>query len=457
MGGAGVAAGNDSALPYLNPAGLAGVPSDIFGISASLFAYQRRSLDVVFYPNGFPDSFGPVRVEQEEIASTRTFELPGSVMYFKRLTPEGAKIQALGGVALAIPEVQRFTLKANLDARLTSVDGRLLEDVAISREYTAYYVGPSYAMSIDSRVRLGASLFARYSYSSELDSSSRFLTLGNNAATSDNTQSYARKREALALAPILGAQFNVWESLWLGVSVAVPTVGLWGQVNGGTTVSDATTDPNDFTRATLFKRDTYFQADEFRDDRPLQMRLGVAWDDRDATSFALDGAFRLARKDAIFTSGTNRSVQFETGDIVRDLSQKIEGGREVAQGVEVHGGVETALSGLLSLRAGAFYIDPLFLAEEQGQYEVWEREMGGSFGLGVRAGSFDTTIGLSWTHTSGDFATIDPLSGAVETEPTASDTLFLVISGSVTAEEAKATMDNALPVNTPGLGVGGKQ
>src|SRR5690606_12483041 len=84
MGGAGVAAGNDSALPYLNPAGLAGVPNDIFGISASLFAYQRRSLDAVFYPNGFPYSFGPVRVEHEEIASTRTFELPGSVMYFKR-------------------------------------------------------------------------------------------------------------------------------------------------------------------------------------------------------------------------------------------------------------------------------------------------------------------------------------------------------------------------------------
>ena len=32
MGGAGTAAGNDSAMPYLNPAGLAGVPGDIFAV-----------------------------------------------------------------------------------------------------------------------------------------------------------------------------------------------------------------------------------------------------------------------------------------------------------------------------------------------------------------------------------------------------------------------------------------
>ena len=50
MGGAGVAAGNDSAMPYLNPAGLAGVPGDILGVSATVYGWGETRYDKAFLP-----------------------------------------------------------------------------------------------------------------------------------------------------------------------------------------------------------------------------------------------------------------------------------------------------------------------------------------------------------------------------------------------------------------------
>src|SRR5690349_13363867 len=52
MGGAATAAGNDSAMPYLNPAGLAGVPGDIFAVSATVYSYTHRSFKNFFLPQG---------------------------------------------------------------------------------------------------------------------------------------------------------------------------------------------------------------------------------------------------------------------------------------------------------------------------------------------------------------------------------------------------------------------
>src|SRR5688572_30586020 len=80
MGGAATAAGNDSAMPYLNPAGLAGVPGDIFAVSATVYSYTRRSVQNLFYPSGTHPSFG-FELERERFATSSVGELPSSVMY----------------------------------------------------------------------------------------------------------------------------------------------------------------------------------------------------------------------------------------------------------------------------------------------------------------------------------------------------------------------------------------
>ncbi|MGE3671503.1 MAG: hypothetical protein AB7K71_17675 [Polyangiaceae bacterium] len=107
---------------------------------------------------------------------------------------------------------------------------------------------------------------------------------------------------------------------------------------------------------------------------------------------------------------------------------------------------------MFALRAGGFYIDPL-PADEPVQWQTWEREVGGSLGLGITAGSFDSTLGLSFTHTSGDFYALDEASGGLVSTETSSNTLFVVLSGSVTAEEAKKTIEDSVPVQlTPEVG-----
>jgi hypothetical protein len=42
MGGAGMAFGRDSAMPYLNPAGLARIPHHTFSLSANLYTQEAR-------------------------------------------------------------------------------------------------------------------------------------------------------------------------------------------------------------------------------------------------------------------------------------------------------------------------------------------------------------------------------------------------------------------------------
>ena len=92
MGGAGVAAGNDSAMPYLNPAGLAGVPGSIFGVSATVYAYQRLDVERYFFPAPMDASlgYGEISVGRDTVASSTFMDLPSSVMYFeKRRSAEG--------------------------------------------------------------------------------------------------------------------------------------------------------------------------------------------------------------------------------------------------------------------------------------------------------------------------------------------------------------------------------
>src|SRR5688572_32671872 len=82
MGGAATAAGNDSAMPYLNPAGLGGVPGDVFALSATVYGYTHRSFDGFFVPQS-PDPNGPLGelvVERQSFSTHSVGELPSSIM-----------------------------------------------------------------------------------------------------------------------------------------------------------------------------------------------------------------------------------------------------------------------------------------------------------------------------------------------------------------------------------------
>src|SRR5215510_11457832 len=58
MGGAGVAAGHDHAMPFLNPAGIAGTPTDVLSISATVYGYAAAPVPDYYVPNRFDPSYG---------------------------------------------------------------------------------------------------------------------------------------------------------------------------------------------------------------------------------------------------------------------------------------------------------------------------------------------------------------------------------------------------------------
>ncbi|MBN2715794.1 MAG: hypothetical protein JXX14_08060, partial [Deltaproteobacteria bacterium] len=54
MGGAGTAAGKDSAMPLINPAGFSQVPHHTLSLSASLYRFEQITVDDFFY-HGYLD------------------------------------------------------------------------------------------------------------------------------------------------------------------------------------------------------------------------------------------------------------------------------------------------------------------------------------------------------------------------------------------------------------------
>jgi hypothetical protein len=120
--------------------------------------------------------------------------------------------------------------------------------------------------------------------------------------------------------------------------------------------------------------------------------------------------------------------------------------------------VEVALSAVFALRAGAFTAlsnRPEYPARPVARdlYQFRFDRYGGTLGLGITLGSFDTTIGAVYTRATGQFVTLDnvPTSAGGAGGPFAvgasSDTLFLVLSGAVTLEEARDTIRKTLPAD----------
>ncbi len=77
--------------------------------------------------------------------------------------------------------------------------------------------------------------------------------------------------------------------------------------------------------------------------------------------------------------------------------------------------------------------------------------VGGTLGVGLRIGSFDTTLGGVYSHGSGSVVSQDISQPSVRLVFTqaSSDTFMAVLSGAVTVDEARRTIEKTLPVNIP--------
>jgi len=228
MGGVRTAAGNDSAMPYVNPAGLAGVPGDIFAVSANVYGYSRRSVPHVLFPNGQQAILGPWREEESELKGNSVTDMPSSIMYFQHVGAPGAGLYQVFGMSLVIPNSVSTELFGKATVSIRDINARDQQSISLVRQTVDYYVGPSYAIAIDSSVRFGASVYALYNREVSTLSFERSFAILGGVNSASNRMSASYTQNSIGVVPVVGLQVQPVDRFWVGAAMAAPSVHLRG-------------------------------------------------------------------------------------------------------------------------------------------------------------------------------------------------------------------------------------
>jgi hypothetical protein len=469
MGGAGTAAGNDSAMPYLNPAGMAGLPRDVFAVSASVYGWSRRSIPKLQHPRGFVSAWGDATTIYENSEAKGIFELPSAVMYFHPIGDNTAEGRHLIGASLIVPNSSKTDLVGSYGVKFPSSNVSASEQLAVSQRRTEYYTGPTYALAIGDSVRLGLSAFFVYTQVFRVNQIKFDHALGGGAYPSSIGSESSTASNSLDFVPVFGAQVQFVEHFWGGLGVAAPSFHLQGNTAGSYYDSNTLFLPTGAASADSMTTSTTGQ---YTDNKPLRLNAGVAYENRKGFSVALDGTIFIERSPGQVRKGTRQVTHSQTGQLTRQYAEDFEEENDVVQGVNVAAGAEYAFTPVLAVRVGGFTDAPstkaFDAAEFRRAYTYREDRWGATLGLGLTFGSFDSTIGMVYTHGSGKFLTVDyasdaslqgmaagDLSAPLVPVPTSYDSLLFVWSGAVSTEEAKATIQTHSPVrvdvNAPGI------
>jgi hypothetical protein len=451
MGGAATAAGNDSAMPYLNPAGLAGVPGDIFAISATVYGYTHRSIEDYFYPNGTNPLFG-YEPERESFSMSSINELPSSVMYFRHFGKPSAPVHHHVGISLVIPAARRIDIVASAAGSLTAVAGEAIETSSLTFDSNRYYIGPSYAVGFGDSFRVGLSGYMIYGRAVYTDATADSITMLGGSTTVTYNDQRSQIIESLSVVPIIGIQARLVSHLHAGVGFAPPSLPVTGRLRMNSSSSSVGVDPasgSPQSSASISAADVNNERNE-----PLRLNFGLAWEDRKRFSLAADVIYFaprvVARVDGVQANEDRRSGEL-TRRYATDVSYELKGESVVDFSI----GGEVALGKLFALRAGVF--SDLSAAPKIGSSLDEARRFridryGTSLGLGLTAGSFDTTVGVVLVRGEGQFGAPDTwVAGEVVPVKTTESTAMLVLSGAVTEEEAKKKIQDTLPIPVPML------
>ena len=453
MGGAGTAAGNDSAMPYLNPAGMAGVPGGVFAVSASVYSATQRSIPQYFAPTGFPPGLGPAVVQTDNVSSSNIANLPSSVMYFKNLSPPDAPWRQVLGMSLVIPQMPTLQIQASLRASFPQGPATIALDDTVTTTSTTYYVGPTYAASYGDSLRVGASAHLAYQRVFNSTSSTLNASLMRGTSTFQGLLTDGLSGHSIAFAPTVGAQVRVGPRMWVGAAFQPPGLPITGSFNSSQTNNTVATADNG---APANVGEQGASTGVFHYAPPMHVNAGIAYDNREGFSVAVDAHYYFARPDAFHQAGLLHDQVSKSGEIARDSITAFVSNSGTNAVFDVSVGAEYALNSVLAARIGAFTDMAAAPSVDQPQLSdaltLREDHYGVTAGLGITLGPFDTTTGIVYVRGVGKFVTTD-ISTTGNSEVAAidetSNTVVFVLSGAVTVEEAKATIEKTSPIKIP--------
>jgi long-subunit fatty acid transport protein len=437
MGGVGVAAGTDAAMPLLNPAGVAGTPTDMLSVSADVYSYTSIKIPRYFRPNGVDaGKFGNVTgVSDEDYSVSELDSTPSGVAYFARLgPPEDPGLHVLG-VSFTVQSYLLYTETGSFGA--TTSNGNLREDVVVAQQFTEYLVGPTYAVKVADGVRLGLSVLATYGHATSDHHDNVVFTQVTNGVASPNSENTRTRLDAssFGVTAIAGVQARVAPNTWIGgafESLGIPIYGNGDLLQN----SDLTAvDPKAGQQAA--HQNTHITFKDFQIRRPFRASLGAAYEVPKSWAIGADVHAWLPQKRLIHSAYSGDALAFQTGQ--PPATAHVDNDISVDSQLTFNGsiGVEYFFTDKLAVRGGVasdkdITTDTARDGSKNSRLDwyVW------TLGLGSYEGIFETTYGAAFRYGVGTRYVPDHFNTA---NPVGVDFtgwgLMLVLSGSVKLEK----------------------
>jgi hypothetical protein len=442
MGGAGVASGSDAAMPFLNPAGVAGTPHDVLSVSANVYSGLGATVDGYYAPGGLDERYGDATIDEDALDQKHLVVMPSAVTYFKRFGADDDPYRHVLALSLMAPSFNQYDVDGRFRAAGTS--HRLTADTLGQDRFRQLFGGATYALSAGSRrFRFGASLFATYAdlladvhqltLTGERDAAADTITTSNDRNIVDVT--------SFGLTATVGAQARLFDALWLGVAAESVGIPVWGTGRTQRARDEASFDSST-GQSSLRRLDSQGDLDDVGISRPFRFSVGLAYDRPEAFALAADLHVMPAHGTFREWSGSAHVTRAGSGTDLVESDEAVSYRRGTRSTVNYSFGGEVHLTRKTSLRAGVYTDRDVVEDQSPGQETRNARLDWTVFTLGVghSFGPVGTSYGVAYRRGDGTAPSRDVFGSdpgrVVDVEYTAHG-LMLMLSGAVTTDEVK--------------------
>lgn len=349
MGGAAAAFGTDSAMPFLNPAGIAGNKGYWLALSANVAAYNSFSVENYY---SLDEAFD-FDVEETPLTGVGLDIFPSSALVGLPLDAEGTHFFAISTIVPYGHSAQSiFGLELDPDPALNL---RLLDEEDARALF--YHVGPTYAVKLDDKLRAGVSIFARFvSFDADtsLETSSYDLNTGDVTFSPTEIRLRAQSQDLVITS---GVQVGPFSGFSFGASLRTPSIHLSGssRQDSRSFGGSSTSDQNQRTNVVEIDEVT-LEGSDWRSRTPLSFTLGAGFEDPGTFAIAADVSFFLPVGPYVYSEGFMDRLELADGRPAMLVREEFSFEEEKAAVVNVNLGAEVALSDSFLLRGG-FYTD----------------------------------------------------------------------------------------------------
>jgi hypothetical protein len=252
MGGTGIALGDDSAAPFLNPAAIVRIPDTGVAFSSAFYAFTTTHFQRFHQPSPSDPAFGPLDFPDTDLNRGRIDGIPATLCFFLTFrTGESAKKEAaatsdLAGrqkVAACLGNLERTIFDATGQSYAQS-SGTLNtnQTLSVTHRYNRLYAGPTYSVYVTNRLALGASLYGIVTTTSSTYSVDAVsyrtgaLALGSAFDTALNAYS-------VDAGLLFGINYHLSGGQILGLTFSTPTLHAVGGYRATTTTAELSPAP----------------------------------------------------------------------------------------------------------------------------------------------------------------------------------------------------------------------